>query len=609
MNEPSSGDASTRTGFGRLLPRPRKAGDTWGNLRIVSELGRGGFGCVYKAWDETLARDVALKIIRVPAAGADVAAGVLSEGRLLARVTHRNVVTVYGAQQIDDEIGLWMELVNGRSLADIVRHDGPFGAEEATLVGSSLARALAAVHAAGLLHRDVKANNVMREAGGRIVLMDFGAGRDTAAGARGRTEIAGTPVYMAPEVLSGHATSPPSDLYSLGVLLFYLVTGRYPVDGQTVADVLLAHGAGRQLLSDLRPDLPDTFVRVVERALAADPAERYRSAGAMLRELAEVASRDAPPGPSWFPPGAQEPGSGPWTPRMPSDVWRQDSTASQAPSNTAIVVWRWGAAAAAVLVLVWTLGFLTSTAFNQVLGRTAAFSDGTPLTWLTWGVRSLVAPAIFALLAILALRVLLSLWQALRRLVPLVGRLAGRTGQRMAHTFGALRPPALGQLLLMLQIASVAVVWFLFRDLIAAFTKYVDTADAAALLPLSPANDAHIIYRALLTLMLFGMAAAWYRLWVHQPPGDRPDRITAAGGLAVMAVVLLMLEVPYRLTYWPEFERVEFAGARCYLLGESEGRLLLHCPDKMPPRNSLVPEDDARVERLAVIENIFERRP
>src|SRR6187549_3637706 len=263
---------------------------TWGDFRLISELGRGGFGRVYHAWDPTLTRDIALKIVRLPDAPA--AATALHEGRMLARVRHRNVVTVYGAQQIGEEVGVWMELIRGRHLSQLVREQGPMGAEEATVVGISVCQALAAVHAAGLLHRDIKANNVMRESGGRIVLMDFGAGRELVPNKpsnRPAEDLSGTPLYLAPELFTGRPASPASDLYSLGVLLFYLVTRKYPVESPSLSELLLKHSAGeRRLLSDIRPDLPSAFVQVVHRALSPKPEHRQASAGALIAELSQA---------------------------------------------------------------------------------------------------------------------------------------------------------------------------------------------------------------------------------------------------------------------------------------------------------------------------------
>src|SRR5262249_28406981 len=152
---------------------------------------------------------------------------------------------------------------------------GPFSAGEASLIGHELCSALAAVHHAGLVHRDVKAQNVMREEGGRLVLMDFGAGHKRSDPSIGR-RLMGTPLYLAPEVLTGGEASVSSDLYSLGVLLYHLVTNDFPVKGATLTELARAHRQGRMTpLHELRPLLPRNFVRIVERAIDPDPSKRY----------------------------------------------------------------------------------------------------------------------------------------------------------------------------------------------------------------------------------------------------------------------------------------------------------------------------------------------
>ena len=145
------------------------------------------------------------------------------------------------------------------------------------------------MHAAGLLHRDVKAQNVMREEGGRIVLMDFGTGEDLRQQGN-PARLVGTPLYLAPEIFEGKPASMQSDLYSVGVLLFYLVTGEFPVAAATMEQLKAAQGR-RQIrrLRDVRPDLPSSFITVIDRALDPDPAARYASAGEM-----ETALRDQP---------------------------------------------------------------------------------------------------------------------------------------------------------------------------------------------------------------------------------------------------------------------------------------------------------------------------
>lgn len=263
--------------------------EDWGHLEIREKIGEGAFGEVFRAWDGNLDREVALKLLKSePSARASLASTVLKEGRLLARLRHPNVVTVHGAETHEGRVGLWMEFVRGRSLADLLTEQGTLGAREAALIGLDLCRALAAVHGAGLLHRDIKARNVMREEGGRILLMDFGAGGDAeeVEGQAART-ISGTPLYIAPEVYERRPATARSDIYSLGVLLYHLVTGSYPVQAGTLAELQSKHSRREmRLLRDERSDLPEAFVNVVERALAWDPDERFATAGQMEQALA-----------------------------------------------------------------------------------------------------------------------------------------------------------------------------------------------------------------------------------------------------------------------------------------------------------------------------------
>ena len=153
--------------------------DTWGPYAIVGEIGRGAFGTVYRAFDSELHREVALKVLRPVHPGAPFdPERALDEARRLARVSHPNVVRVFRADRAGDEVGMAMELIAGDTLAALVQQRGPFSASEAALIGMDLCRALAAVHGTDTLHGDVKAHNVIRGAGGRITLTDFGTSKD-----------------------------------------------------------------------------------------------------------------------------------------------------------------------------------------------------------------------------------------------------------------------------------------------------------------------------------------------------------------------------------------------------------------------------------------------
>jgi hypothetical protein len=259
----------------------------WGRFVLLSKLGEGAYGEVYLAHDTQLDREVALKLLKLGRSSADPGQRLLREARMLARVRHPNVASVYGAGEHDGRAGMWMELVRGVNLEELVRSRGPMSGCEAALVGIDICRALAAVHAAGLVHRDVKASNVMREEGGRIVLADFGAG--SGPNLRQRQQFAGTPLYLAPEVLAGAEATVRSDLYSLGVVLFRMVTATYPRRVAHVEELLDPRACGATAsLRDLRPDLPDAFVAAVEVALAAQPADRPPSAGAFRSMLGLV---------------------------------------------------------------------------------------------------------------------------------------------------------------------------------------------------------------------------------------------------------------------------------------------------------------------------------
>jgi serine/threonine protein kinase len=270
----------TLVGLERTSELPRQR--VWAHLSMREMIGSGAYGTDYRAWDPQLDREVALKLISESEQAAH-ARVVVDEGRLLARVRHRGVVTVYGAARADGYAGLWMELVEGRTLEEILQQQGRFSAREAALIGVEVCEALAAVHSAGLLHRDVKAQNVMRDRNGRIVLMDFGTGRardladDTPV-----ADLAGTPLYMAPELFRHERASAQSDVYSMGVLLYRLVTGSFPVVARSLAQVREGHAKGSvRRLRDERSDLPATFVHIVERALSPEPTRRYESAGAL----------------------------------------------------------------------------------------------------------------------------------------------------------------------------------------------------------------------------------------------------------------------------------------------------------------------------------------
>ena len=562
---------------------------TWGSLRIVEQIGSGGFGSVYRAWEPTLARDVALKIIRPRDPQPDTLNAILREGQLLARVRHTNVVTIYSAQQIGEEIGLCMEFVRGKSLAQLVKEDGPRAAAEAAVIGVSVCQALAAVHRASVLHRDIKAQNVMREAGGRIVLMDFGAGQLLDGTGFGDAGIVGTLPYMAPEVLGGAKASELSDIYSLGVLLFYLVTGTYPVEGKRTTDYLLAHARSeRQSLSDLRPDIAPEFVRVVERATALHPKDRYETPGAMLSDLVAFVRADPGPPPETAPaPPKPKPRSSPW--RIPAIL-------------------------ALVVLGLWGLGAVTSIAFNHTLGREAAYRDESFLSWPLWGVRALVPPVVnitaLFLIWVLARAIVKVVTHASKPAADITGSIRS-TRHALARRLGLDDGESAANALLAVEILAVGIFCWHFRDILTGVISFINDASAAELEPLHPRHfRRHQYYHLTMGLVILGMALGTRHLNDMRRRFGGALHSSLVLSFVVLGVALVILVLPYRLLWLSTFETATYASKPCFVLGERESgdpgpSLLMYCPDDPAPKLHKVAPTDPELQRLGQPNDLY----
>lgn len=253
---------------------------TFGPLRVLERLGEGAQGEVWRAYDPMLDMQVALKLRHLDSD--TLGHEFLAEARRLARVRHANIVSVYGAAVEDGRAGLWMELVRGTTLAELLARDGRFPPEEVREIGLDLCRTLAAVHRHGLLHGDIKPENIMREVSGRIVLMDFGIARELDA--EPALTVSGSMKYLAPEVLQGGEPSVASDIYSLGAVLFRLLTGEYP---DAAALRAARHDAGR-------PRGHAGLRSAMTRALDPDPSRRFAHAMAFAQALAPAPQRSVP---------------------------------------------------------------------------------------------------------------------------------------------------------------------------------------------------------------------------------------------------------------------------------------------------------------------------
>ncbi len=299
--------ASAKTCFACGAPLdPALAGLADGALfasrfEIVGPLGRGGMGMVYRAFDRELGETVAIKVLRPDVASESFRneQRFRSEIRLARRVRHRNVCSIYGDGEDRGLLYICMELIEGENLTRPAREGFGLPPAEAWSATLQVAEGLRAIHEVGVVHRDLKTANLMRDPAGVVRVMDFGIAKQHGPGATGATVTAtgalmGTPEYMSPEQLRGDGVDFRSDLYSLGVVVYELFTGALPFRGETPVATIVKQ---LQEAPDLGvPGLPELLRPVLARALAKCPDDRYATAVEMCRALEAASEAPAPNG-------------------------------------------------------------------------------------------------------------------------------------------------------------------------------------------------------------------------------------------------------------------------------------------------------------------------
>ena len=268
-------------------------GRTIGKYRIVGQLGRGGAGVVYKAVDETLHRDVAVKTLNPDLANTEVMSRFRAEATILARLNHPQIATIFELFRADGDLLMVMEFVRGESLDKLSERLGAISPERAAYIIDLILSALEHAHRAGVVHRDVKPANVMVTDEGSVKIMDFGIAR--VLGAEQKTvdfRLMGTPAYMSPEQVLGEEVDGRSDLYSVGVLFYRLLSGALPFAADTALGMLQRQIRDTPIpLCAHRGGLPDWCEAIVQRALAKTQGERFQSA----EEFREALSRATGP--------------------------------------------------------------------------------------------------------------------------------------------------------------------------------------------------------------------------------------------------------------------------------------------------------------------------
>src|SRR5882757_9838323 len=274
-------------------------GQVLGHCRVVAKIGEGGMGVVYRAQDEVLHRDVALKVVS-KSAGLDTSArqNLLHEARASSALGHPNICTIYEVGESDGELYIVMELVEGKSLRELCEDLG-LPAESVLRYGVQIASALVRAHDKGIIHRDLKTANIVVTPEGLVKVLDFGLAKRVGGAIFDATtrsldtmldgsSVSGTLPYVAPEILRGEPGDYRSDLWALGVVLYEAASGRLPFDGRTGFEISSA--IMREMPKPLGPPVPPGLWAIIQRCLAKEPLHRYQRAGEVQAALEALLS-------------------------------------------------------------------------------------------------------------------------------------------------------------------------------------------------------------------------------------------------------------------------------------------------------------------------------
>jgi eukaryotic-like serine/threonine-protein kinase len=270
-------------------------GRTLGDYHILRRLGKGGMGEVYLAEQQSLKRNVALKILRGKLAGNPTALKRFQqEAKAVAQATHANIVQVYACDEVDGVAFMALEYVEGRNLRDFIRKKGPLDLQLVFSFMRQIAAALQRAGELGIIHRDIKPENILLNRKGEAKVADFGLSRIVNGDeqplhlTRTGTTV-GTPLYMAPEQIEGKPVDARTDIYAFGVTCYHMLAGAPPFLGGSAYEVVLAHiRTEAKSLRIVRPDAPPALCAIVHKMMAKDPADRYQSCRELLKDLSKV---------------------------------------------------------------------------------------------------------------------------------------------------------------------------------------------------------------------------------------------------------------------------------------------------------------------------------
>lgn len=269
-------------------------------FRIDRFIARGAMGMVFEAYDTTLDRKVAIKVVLKDEEGGPspehVRKRFVQEAKIAGRLSHPNIVTVHTYGETDDLQYICMEYVEGKTLSQLLKRRKVLNPEMAFLLFEQILSALEAAHQMEIVHRDMKPANIMVTPSGRVKIMDFGIAKTPALSLTASGTILGTPYYMSPEQISGRPVDTRSDIFSVGAVLYQTLTGYRPFDGETTSTLMYTIGNTEPIPPrDLNEGIPQALCKVIGKAMAKDPDKRYQSPSEMLQGLRDAMQKESLP--------------------------------------------------------------------------------------------------------------------------------------------------------------------------------------------------------------------------------------------------------------------------------------------------------------------------
>jgi serine/threonine protein kinase len=265
---------------------------------VQKMIGRGGMGSVYEVQDVVNNRTLALKILNQVSNEDDSEQRFMREFEMLSKISHPAILKVHGWGRYQEQLYFVAEFISGRDVKSEIKKRGPWPPEEAAKLVATIADALAVAHGTGIVHRDIKPHNIMIANDGSVRLLDFGVARKTGGAMETLTKtgmIVGTPEYMSPEQFGTHRVDERSDIYSLGVVLFEMLTGKVPFGGETpVAIAMKVIQQPAESPQSVRKDVPEWIDRIVVKCMQKDPQNRYVSAAQLAENLRKPGARARP---------------------------------------------------------------------------------------------------------------------------------------------------------------------------------------------------------------------------------------------------------------------------------------------------------------------------